>query len=131
MKDVISILQSRIAKRENIIAQLLMLVEVPYQQEDGSVGTRWVSAFTPAHWTIIKFAEQQKQDKRSLAEIIRLRREIVDEKRGRKAVLELGCDCIEAHAKALEKSRKEVEELRAQIKELDAILDRFYRAEEI
>lgn len=111
MKDVISILQSRVAKRENVIAL--------FEQ-----ARNYNNFFR-------HLIEQQKQDKRILAEIVRLRREIVDGKKGRKDVLELGCDRIEAHAKALEKSRKEVEELRAQIKELDAILDRFYRAEEI
>lgn len=83
MKDVISILQSRIAKRENFITQLLMPRGVPYQQEDGSVGTKWISAFTPAHQTIVQLAKEQKQDKRILAEIVKLRREAKQQRRAK------------------------------------------------
>lgn len=56
MKDVISILQSRIAKRENIITQII-------QSE----------CYTTSFSGIV---EDQKQDKRILAEIVQLRREL-------------------------------------------------------
>ena len=87
MKDVISILQSRIAKR----AAFMNKEHVCITYDDGSVDFKTM-AQEPHHFDSIYHTAQQKTDKRILAEIVRLRREL---------------------------------------KERDAILDRFYRAEEI
>lgn len=71
MKDVISILQSRIAKR----AAFMNKEHVRITYEDGSVGFKTM-AEEPHHFDSIYHTAQQKTDKRILAEIIRLRREL-------------------------------------------------------
>jgi hypothetical protein len=67
MKDVISILQSRIAKRENEIA----IFESGYY--DGRL-TLVDGEYVEARPFIRILAKQQKEDKRILAEIVKLRR---------------------------------------------------------
>lgn len=77
MKDVISILQSKIAKRSRVISS--------------RTTSRWVMEFGEKvlkapmynhnHPRIVHLAEQQKQDKRILAEIVQLRREAKQQQR--------------------------------------------------
>lgn len=69
MKDVISILQGRIAKR----AAFINKEHVCITYEDGSVDFKTM-AEEPHHFDSIYHTAQQKTDKRILAEIIRLRR---------------------------------------------------------
>jgi hypothetical protein len=67
MKDVISILQSRIAKRLKEFRDLTVLVDV--------VECSITPAYQPRmHPEVAILAKQQKEDKRILAEIIKLRR---------------------------------------------------------
>lgn len=71
MKDVISILQSRVAKR----AAFMNKEHVCITYEDGSVDFKTM-AEEPHHFDSIYHTAQQKTDKRILAEIVRLRREL-------------------------------------------------------
>ena len=76
MKDVISILQSRIAKR----AAFMNKEYVCITYEDGSMDFKTM-AQEPHHFDSIYHIAQQKTDKRVLAEIIRLRREAKQQRR--------------------------------------------------
>lgn len=76
MKDVISILQSRIAKRKKGFLKLMMPV---YKDEDvfgRSQYNKVRDGLKPNHASVVALAKEQKQDKRILAEIVRLRREV-------------------------------------------------------
>lgn len=70
MKDVISILQSRIAKR----ATFMNKEHVCLTYSDGSTDFKTM-AQEPHHFDSIYHTAQQKTDKRILAEIVKLRRE--------------------------------------------------------
>lgn len=75
MKDVISILQSRIAKRQKVIAKFML----PKYSETTTERSRFTlirTAYPPNHPEVICLAKEQKQDKRILAEIVQLRREL-------------------------------------------------------
>lgn len=76
MKDVISILQSRIAKR----AVFMNKEHVCITYEDGSVDFKTM-AQEPHHFDSIYHTAQQKTDKRILAEIVHLRREAKQQRR--------------------------------------------------
>lgn len=76
MKDVISILQSRIAKR----AVFMNKEHVCITYEDGSFDVKTM-AQEPHHFDSIYHTAQQKTDKRILAEIVRLRREAKQQQR--------------------------------------------------
>ena len=69
MKDVISILQSRIAKRAAFMNKEYVCVTY----DDGSVDFKTM-AQEPHHFDSIYHTAQQKTDKRILAEIVQLRR---------------------------------------------------------
>lgn len=71
MKDVISILQSRIAKRASFMNK--EYVHIQYSNGDTDLKTM---AQEPHHFDSIYHTAQQKTDKRALAEIIRLHREL-------------------------------------------------------
>lgn len=71
MKDIISTLQSRIAKR----ARFMNKEYVYFRYSDGSADFKTM-AQEPHHFDSIYHTAQQKTDKRALAEIIRLRREL-------------------------------------------------------
>lgn len=71
MKDVLSILQSRVAKR----AIFMNKEYVCLTYSDGSTDFKTM-AQEPHHFDSVYHTAQQKTDKRILAEIIRLRREL-------------------------------------------------------
>lgn len=76
MKDVISMLQSRVAKRKKEFFKLMMPL---YKDEDvfgRSEYNKIRDGLKPNHPAVVALAEQQKTDKHILAEIIRLRREL-------------------------------------------------------
>lgn len=78
MKDIISTLQSRIAKRARFMNKEYVCIQ--YSNGDTDFKTM---AQEPHHFDSIYFTAQQKTDKRALAEIIRLRREL----KGRNRIL--------------------------------------------
>lgn len=71
MNDVISILQSRLAKR----AAFMNKEYVCLTYSDGSTDFKTM-AQEPHHFDSVYHTAQQKQDKRILAEIVQLRREL-------------------------------------------------------
>lgn len=87
MKDVISILQSRVAKRSALMNKEIVCI----YYEDGSFDVKTM-AQEPHHFDSIPHTTQQKTDKRILAEIVRLRREVKQQRRAKalRAVLHKG-----------------------------------------
>lgn len=76
MKHPISILQSRIAKRSKLISDsMLPLYESP-RLLGYSRHTKIRDGLSPNHPKIVYLSQQQKEDKKILAEIIWLRRQI-------------------------------------------------------
>jgi len=74
MKDVISILQSRIAKR---LKEFSKLTNRAYAYEDmfgRTIYNHVRDGLPPNHPDVVALAKQQKEDKRILAEIVKLRR---------------------------------------------------------
>lgn len=71
MKDIISTLQSRIAKRARFMNREYVYVQ--YSNGDSDFKTM---ALEPHHFDSVYHTAQQKTDKHALAEIIRLRREL-------------------------------------------------------
>lgn len=76
MKHPISILQSRIAKRSKLISDaMLPLYESP-RMLGYSRYTKIRDGLSPNHPKIVYLAQQQKEDKKILAEIVRLGRQL-------------------------------------------------------
>ena len=114
MKDVIPILQSRIARRKKEYFKLMIPVYKDADVFGYSEYNKVRDGLKPNHPDVVALAKEQKQDKRILAEIVQLRREAKRQQRV-KAI----CAALE---RCEEMSEQEVLEMERSVKEIDTIL---------